>query len=183
MRNLAGTLAIAFCLLAPSPARATFMLTLDNDTLQGHPGDTLTFFATLLNQSPTETLTLDSGGVSSLDTGLTLHPGDTSFDDNFLIATFLSPLAPFGSPGDSIDAAILVVDIDLGAIPGTTLLGTFDVTGHHDDDPQFSLPFMGPTFHVEVLPVSVPEPGSLALIAALVAPGAAVLYRRRKGGH
>ena len=176
MRKFICTLAIALCFIGPSAARAGLILTFDTDTLQGHPGDTLTFFATLMNDSATDTLALDSGGVSFLMTGLTQTPGDSSFADNFLVASFLSPLPPLGS----IDAAIVMIDIDLGATPGTTLFGTFDVTGHNGSDPPDTLAPTGPTFHVEVLPVSVPEPSSLALIAGLLAPGAAFLYRRRR---
>jgi hypothetical protein len=183
MPKFVCTLVIALCLLGPSVARAGFVLTFDNDTLQGRPGDTLTFIATLVNESATETLTLDSGGVSSLETGLTQHPGDTLFDDNFLIASNVSPLAPNGTPGDRINAAIISIDIDLGATAGTTLLGTFDVSGHHGSDPPDSLAPTGPTFHVEVLQAAnVPEPGSLALIAGILGPGAALLYRRRQRG-
>jgi hypothetical protein len=184
MRKFICTLAIILCFMGPSVAWPGLVLTFDNDTLQGHPGDTLTFSATLMNTSLTETLALDSGGVSSLMTGLTQTPGDSSFADNFLLASFLVPLAPQGSPGDSIHAAILMIDIDLGAPLGTTLFGTFDVTGHNGSDPPDTLAPTGPTFHVEVLPASAsasaPEPGSLALIAGLLAPGAAFLYRRRR---
>ena len=105
------------------------------------------------------------------------------FENYFLIASNVSPLAPNGTSGDRINAAIISIDIDFGAIPGTTLLGTFDVTGHHGLDDPNSLAPTGPTFHVEVLPAaSVPEPGSLALISGLLGPGAVFLYRRRKRG-
>jgi hypothetical protein len=141
-------------------ATSILTLTLAESTLDGNPGDTLTFIATGLNTAAvTENLNSDS---FSVDPPLTLD--DSDFLNNWPLS--LTAGESFGP------SALFSVTIPLGTAQGL-YNGTFNILGGPGPN---DLNILGSaSFTADV--AAVPEPGTFALMAIGFA--AAVLGRRR----
>lgn len=180
-RVAALTLALpTLILLAVSrPARAQFILTLPANPLviSASTGGTVTFTATLTNNNPFA-LYLNS------DTFTLANPA--SLDDTLFQNTFVTPPNGGAQPTLAANGGTLTLSLFTVSLPANTPLGIYSGTitlqggmGQLDaddlDTEQFAVQAILPTAPAP----SVPEPGSLALLAGLSVTGLAWAVRRR----
>ena len=160
---------LGICLLAAPAAAESVIITLDQPTLTGQPGQTLTFSGTLENTSGLEQF------ISNV-----LLPTDPSLSGNvspFLINgfSFLTLFFSLPSGPPTLSFGLFDIEIPLFALPGTYTLGNeFSLVGgpsFGDAEPLGSALF---TVVVED-PSAVPEPGTWGL--GLL--GLALIWRRR----
>jgi hypothetical protein len=142
-------------------------ITFDQPDQTGSPGQTLSFFGTLVNNSP-DTVFLNSDD-------LTLNGLSFTVTDNFFTNVPIS-LAPSGQPGDSsgnidlFDVAIANPLLD----PAGTYSGSYTVLGGANGSAQDVLGSAG--FSV----TSTPEPSSVYLLLAVLAATLIPITRKRR---
>jgi hypothetical protein len=162
--SLLGSLSLAaglLLLLSPS-ARAQLSFTLEPPALLAPPGSLLTFWGTLANTGTTE-LFLSGDSFTLVGPGLTLD--DTPFLEG-------APLSLLG--GQSFAGALFSVSVAPG-MPNGGYGGSFTVLGGPVEGDQSELATA--RFTVQV----VPEPGTLALVAAAgLLPLTRTFTRRRR---
>lgn len=147
-------------LLAASTARASVVtVVLDSSVLFGLPGDVLSFTGTLTNT--TDAVVWLNGDSPNLPSQIP----PSAFDDSPFFAN--TPSGFLVADGTSGDIGLFNVTIPAGLADGQ-YGGTFEILGGADSDSQDVLEDSPVSFTVGVgqQTSSVPEPGTLALLAA-----------------
>ena len=156
-----ATCAIALLMAAGLPAvhASDIQMDFSNSVLAGAPGDTLQFFATLTNLSPTDTIFFNSISATGVS-------GDLDFE---IVPFFLNaPL--FLDPGESSGQfEIFDVAIDPAATPGEYPGNTISLLGGTDGGALNDLADSVVEVDVEgPQTTTVPEPSSWLMAAACV---------------
>jgi hypothetical protein len=163
---------IATLLLAGSIAQADIVITLDAAAQTGSPGHTLIFYGTLFNSSP--------------DT-IFLNGADLNLAGNSFTPDFSDPF--FANVPVSLDSGQAASDIELFEVllndpftdPFDSYSGNYALSGGADPNAQGLLTSVDFTITAQNGPFVVPEPSSLALLAAALA--AFVVLRAENESH
>jgi len=172
MKTLSNLLALAA--LAAAGARAgDITITLDDPTQTGNPGDTLSFFGTITNDSA-DTIYLNSDDIN-------LSLPDATEIDNFFASV------PASLTGGQSSGDIDLFDVELAnpeADPFGTYSGTYGLLGGADGGAgtaQDNLEQVSFSVGVEPAVTSAPEPSvlfELGTLLALLAVSRRLLYPR-----
>jgi len=173
MKRLGFATAILLLLLGGKAANAQLVLNLMPDTLSTTPGSTITFLATIQNQSTTDTYFLNDFSWDLNPTNPNVTVDNTSFFG--YVPTSLAPGATYGGTTGSNFVDVMVTS---AASPNSIISGTFTVYGGTNSSAHNSLAH--PSFTINVVPIVTPETSTGLLLGIGGIGGLALAIRRRK---
>ena len=144
---VAALLTIGLSSAAAYADTITFTLTNANGSLQGAPGGTLTYDATVSASASNGAAVFLNGDSFNITAPVTLNDSD-----------FFSDFPLFLEPGTSFTGDLFVLTVPAGLRIGSTFLGTFTLEGGADGNASNVLGT------VDFSAVTTPEPSSILLL-------------------